>query len=152
MPDGCTDVAVVLRTLVRDVAELQRKVADLEARARRLAPADVTAASALLPVVVQIIGNATFTVADLLTFAATPSAGADMLYSAIATASGRIDRTTGKRIGKLLRRLNGAVVDGLTVERHGIEAPGAVWSVKAAQGVSVGVKTIPVIVRAQAAA
>ena len=147
MPEAGADD--VLRQLVQEVRQLQRRVADLEVRPRHLAGQDHEAATVLLPVIAAAIGAQSFVVAELLTLAATAAPGADALRLAIAGAAGPLDAGTGRRLGKLLRRLDGADVAGLTVARHGAEASGAVWSVKL---VSVAGKPIPAIGKAARAA
>lgn len=142
MHEACADALLELR---RRVAALERQVAALEIRPRRLDRQDHEAAAALLPVIARAIGGAMFTVAELCALAATDEA----LRAAIRLATGPIDRATGKRLGKMLRRLDGADVAGLAVARHGVEACGAVWSVKL---VSVAAKPIAAIVATERAA
>ena len=138
----------MLRQLVQEVRQLQRRVADLEVRPRRhLAGQDREAAAILLPIVAEVIGAASFTVSDLMLYATRPEGAA--VRAAILQTAGPADRGTGRRVGKLLRRLDGADVAGLTVARHGAEASGAVWSVKL---VSVAGKPIPAIGKAARAA
>ena len=147
MPEAGADD--VLRQLVQEVRQLQRRVADLEVRPRRrLAGQDHEAATVLLPVIAAAIGAQSFVVAELLALAATAAPGADALRLAIAGAAGPLDAGTGRRLGKLLRRLDGADVGGLTVARIGRESAGAIWCVR----VSVAAKPIPAIAtRARAA-
>ena len=132
--------------LVRRVAVLERQVAALEVRPRRLAGEDREAAAILLPIVAVVIGAASFTVSDLMLYATRPEGAA--VRAAILQTAGPADHGTGRRIGKLLRRLDGCVVAGFAVERIGRESAGAVWSVRVCEVT----KPIPAIAtRARAA-
>ena len=119
-------------TLGAILAELRGLRADLHllAAGRRadLAAPDRAALARLLPEIARAIGSRfVWTARELMVHAL---AADPALLAAIGDAAGPLGAGTAQRIGRLLRRGNGAAVDALRVERVGDARDGALWMLR----------------------
>lgn len=116
-------IASLLATLVNDqrelVAEIRQLRADL-ARPSRGAAVDSESVETLLIAIADVTeGRKVFSVSELLLCAESAPA----LRAAIEAAG----ITNGKRLGKLLARIEGQSYGGLRIQRVGSDAMGALW-------------------------
>ena len=116
--------------LLREIRdELRGLRADLHTlaagRRSELAAPDRAALARLLPEIARAIGSRfVWTARELVAHAIAADAA---LLAAIGDAAGPLDIGTAQRIGRLLRRGNGAAVGALRAERVGDARDGALW-------------------------
>ncbi|MBA3776979.1 MAG: hypothetical protein H0X11_11155 [Betaproteobacteria bacterium] len=120
-------LAVALLTQIRD--ELRAIHTTLAAR-RPAASVDDDSAADLLRAIAATTRGLTFTVSELLEHAeiVADRAADQRLHDAIVAACGAVN---GRRLGKLLGRLEGRELDGLRVVRVGVGRDGIAWRVVA---------------------
>lgn len=111
------------RILIQMVADLRQ---DLEARG---AVDRGQATDRLLVAIVEAWGGELFTVGQLLRHAAALEEPA--LAAAVFAIVGS-DGDPGKRLGRLLAKVQGQPFGGLIVQEHGTEAAGRIWAVRPA--------------------
>ena len=117
----------ILAAILELLLDLNRKVDAISNQRATDSPVDSdTAAPVLLRAIADIVGDHGFTAADLL-LRVPPPADAP-LRRAIVRA---VRAESPRRIGKLLKRYEGADVAGLRVVRVGVERDGIVWQVVA---------------------
>jgi len=110
---------------VRRIAE---DVAELRAAGDRGAKKDDAALSGLVRAIAAASNGLTFTVAELLLHAeiVADHAADQRLHDAIVGAVGQVN---GRRLGKLLGRIEGHEFDGLRIVRVGADRNGITWRV-----------------------
>ncbi|MBA3505913.1 MAG: hypothetical protein H0T80_09075 [Betaproteobacteria bacterium] len=120
-------LAVALLTQIRD--ELRAIHTTLAAR-RPAASVNDDSAADLLRAIAATTRGLTFTVSELLEHAeiVADRAADQRLHDAIVAACGAVN---GRRLGKLLGRLEGRELDGLRVVRVGVGRDGIAWRVVA---------------------
>ena len=118
MPDA---IAAALRELTLEVRALSARIDALCAERERRPP-DEPAVRPLLHAIALATGGRKFTVAELFEHAEV----VEPLRDAIVDVVGEIN---GRRLGKLLRRLDGRELDGLRVARIGADREGISWCV-----------------------
>ena len=112
-----------------EVAELQAAVEQFSRRRENLDPRrvlsdhDQAVLATLLPAVYGALSDRVWSVAVIVTLAATADSLADALAPFLATPGGL------RGLGKLLRRADGQPVAGFVVERVGADRTGALWRV-----------------------
>ena len=118
------DVPALLRELIGKVDALAAEVALLRADMARRIPLrrDAEATAALLAAISESVAGRTFSAAELVDHATLTTAGG--LRDAIVDAVGSLD---ARRLGKLLKRMQGAPGEGLRVVRVGEDGDGARW-------------------------
>lgn len=120
--DPMPEMLALLRQIAADVHIL------VAANYRAGASNDNAALSTLLQAIAAASGGLKFTVAELLLHAEVVAdrAADQHLHDAIVGAAGAIN---GRRLGKLLGRLEGTELDGLRVVRVGADREGITWRV-----------------------
>jgi hypothetical protein len=121
-----TDAAIV-SLLTELVVEMRGLRADIAGRQRgRLARKDHDLLAALLPIVHAAVGFRAFSVRELREHAESPVGST--LHAALTSAGGP------NKVGRLLMRGAGFVIDGYVVECVGEDRDGLTWLVRAAPG------------------
>lgn len=116
-----TDPALL--ALLEQIAADVRALREAAEHGREIRPQADTSAD-LLRVIRAAVGDCVFTCADLVEHAALPTA-AELQAAMIAA----VGSTNARRIGKLLRKVEGIGAGGLTVRRVGEDRGGAIWMV-----------------------
>lgn len=123
------EVRDVLALVLAELAAVHRAVVDLTA-ARALADHDVVAGQRLLPAIYSAVGRRSFLTGELV-LVARHDAG---LRTAIEATTGPLDGGSGRRLGRLLRRLQGVPLAGIVVDAIGTERSGLIWMLRGFAG------------------
>ncbi len=114
------------RRIVSQLEALPARVAAAmlgERQERRLDTTDLAALRAVLPLIFDAVGSATWQLRDL-------AADRPDVYEALLRAAGASGPSPDRKAGKLLARAAGVPVRGLLVERSGERRSGALWTLK----------------------